>query len=152
MDRLTGLWGLTVKAQCLSACLPPRHPNRFCMAQLQTKGGWHRHLAKPAFREVIWELTLAHFFRDFSDLLRINHHMSRFIKCHGMHHILGWIAHYSTSLRSQYMCVNGSSSSTLPVTSVVSQLSVFGPLLFTFYTNDISYMCSLVQCHNITLC
>ena len=25
-DGLTGLWGLTVKAQCLSACLPPRHP------------------------------------------------------------------------------------------------------------------------------
>ena len=26
-DGLAGLWGLTVKAQCLSACLPPRHPN-----------------------------------------------------------------------------------------------------------------------------
>ena len=26
-DGLSGLWGLTVKAQCLSACLPPRHPN-----------------------------------------------------------------------------------------------------------------------------
>jgi len=25
--ELTGLWGLTVMAQCLSACLPPRHPN-----------------------------------------------------------------------------------------------------------------------------
>jgi len=25
--RLAGLWGLTVKAQCLSTCLPPRHPN-----------------------------------------------------------------------------------------------------------------------------
>ena len=26
-DGLTDLWGWTVKAQCLSACLPPRHPN-----------------------------------------------------------------------------------------------------------------------------
>ena len=26
-DGLAGLWGLTVKAQCLSACLPPKHPN-----------------------------------------------------------------------------------------------------------------------------
>ena len=28
-----------IKAQCLSACLPPRHPN----SQLPTKGGWPRH-------------------------------------------------------------------------------------------------------------
>ena len=26
-NRLADLWGLTVKAQCLSACMPPRHPN-----------------------------------------------------------------------------------------------------------------------------
>jgi len=25
VDGLTGLWELTVKAQCLSACLPPRY-------------------------------------------------------------------------------------------------------------------------------
>ena len=26
VDGLTGPWGLTVKAQCLSSCPPPRHP------------------------------------------------------------------------------------------------------------------------------
>jgi len=40
-DRLAGLWGLTVKAQCLSACLVPRQPQQ-PLAQLPNKGGWHR--------------------------------------------------------------------------------------------------------------
>jgi len=29
VDGLAGLWRLNVKAQCLSACLPPRHPTAF---------------------------------------------------------------------------------------------------------------------------
>jgi len=33
-DRLTGLWGLTVKAQCPSACLSSRHLNSFLGAEL----------------------------------------------------------------------------------------------------------------------
>jgi len=44
------------------------------------------------------------------------------------------------SLRSQCVYVNGSSFSTLPVTSGVQQVSVFWPLLFIFYINDISYL------------
>jgi len=41
----TGLQGLMVKAQCrLSATQAPQQP----LAQLPTKGGWHRYLAKPA--------------------------------------------------------------------------------------------------------
>jgi len=31
-DGLAGLWGLTVKAQCLSACLPSRHPDSLCLS------------------------------------------------------------------------------------------------------------------------
>ena len=34
------------KGKCLSACLPPSHPQQ-PLAQLTTKGGWHKHLAKP---------------------------------------------------------------------------------------------------------
>jgi len=52
-------------------------------------------------------------------------------------HILRWITHYLCR-RSQYVCVNGSSSGVLPGTSGAAQGSVLRPLLFIFYINDIT--------------
>ncbi len=52
-------------------------------------------------------------------------------------HTLRWLAHY-LSKRTQYVCVNGSSSDILPAPSGVPQGSVLGPLLFFAYINDIT--------------
>ena len=51
--------------------------------------------------------------------------------------ILRWLTHYLCSL-TQYVCVNGSSSDILSVSSGVLQASVLGAILFIIYTNDIT--------------
>ena len=53
-------------------------------------------------------------------------------------HILRWLENYLFN-RSQYVVINGVSSSTSLAISGVPQGSVLGPLLFLVYVNDVAY-------------
>ena len=55
-------------------------------------------------------------------------------------HLLNWIQDYLCN-RSQYVVVNGESSTSALVVSGVSQGSVLGPLFFLIYINDIMEVC-----------
>ena len=51
-DKLTALWGLTVKAQCLSACLPPGTPTASGSVADQ---GWLAYAAASSPQPNIWQ-------------------------------------------------------------------------------------------------
>ena len=53
-------------------------------------------------------------------------------------HVFRWLTHYLCK-RFQYVCINGSNSNKLLVTSGVPQGSVLGPILFIIYINSITH-------------
>ena len=53
-------------------------------------------------------------------------------------YVLRWLTHYLCK-HFQYVCINGSNSNKLLVTSGVPQGSVLGPILFIIYINNITH-------------
>ena len=66
-------------------------------------------------------------------------------------YILKWITVYLTN-RKQYVCVDGSSSDVLPVSSGVPHISVLGPILFIIYIDGITKVALINSRKPVTLC
>ena len=106
---------------------------------------WHRHLEESN------DICTTFFdYRKAIDTVPHRNLLSE-LKSLGINsYVLRWLTHYLCK-HYQYVCINGSNSSKLLVTSGVPQGSVLGSILFTLWYTDQSVHLKTLPCYSLTL-
>ena len=94
---------------------------------------WHRHLEES--NDIC---TVFFDYRKAFDTVPHRNLLSKLESLSTNSYVLRWLTRYLCK-RFQYVCINGSNSNKLLITSGVPQGSVLGPILFIIYINDITH-------------